>query len=140
VGGSINAQLGDPIYAMVGFGRTNLRNYYNLNFDPNDAITLGVGAAVNTKTDLSLSHIWDDRLGTRQRVTHLVLRHSMSQAARIAVDASYKSGVNSDNEFVKGYALTVTYTYERYFIRLARDQHANFGAADQNRLSAGLNF
>jgi hypothetical protein len=140
LGGSINAQLGDPIYAIVGFGRTNLKNYYNLNFDPNDAITLGVGAAVNAKTDLSLFHIWDDRLGTRQRVTHLMLHHSLSQAARISVDASYKSGLNPDNEFVKGYAMTVTYAYESYFIRLARDQHANFGNTSQTRLSVGLNF
>ena len=41
-GGSLSAQIGSPkLYAIVGLGRTNLRTYYNLNFDPNDAITLG---------------------------------------------------------------------------------------------------
>ena len=35
-GGAINAQIGDSVYALLGYGRTNARDYYNLNFDPND--------------------------------------------------------------------------------------------------------
>lgn len=65
LGGSINAQLGGPVYAIVGFGRTNLRTYYNLNFDSNDAITLGIGTKAIPATEISLFHIWDDRLDTR---------------------------------------------------------------------------
>ncbi len=43
LGGSAQANVGGETYAIIGFGRTNLKPYYNLNFDPNDAITLGVG-------------------------------------------------------------------------------------------------
>lgn len=140
IGGSINAQLGDPVYAIVGFGRTNLHTYYNLNFDPNDAITLGIGAKVSPDAELSLFHIWDDRLDTRQRVTHLYLHRTLSKDERFSVDGSYKHGLNSDNRFVTGYALTVTYAYRQYFIRAAHDQYANFGNTTQNRISVGLTF
>ena len=37
VGGSVSLETGDTWFAGVGAGRTNLRNYANLNFDPNDA-------------------------------------------------------------------------------------------------------
>ena len=43
VGGSLNAQVGHVWYGLAGWGRTNLKPYFNLNFDPNDAITLGAG-------------------------------------------------------------------------------------------------
>jgi hypothetical protein len=140
LGGSINAQLGSAVYGIAGFGRTNLKNYYNLNFDPNDAITLGIGTRVLPETDLSLYQIWDDRLGTKQHVTHLYLHHNLSKVERFSIDGSYKSGLNSDNDFIRGYALTVTYAYRQYFIRLAHDQHANFGTSNQNRFSMGITF
>src|SRR3954447_14078040 len=71
LGGSINAQIGDPVYVIAAFGRTNLRPYYNLNFDPNDMMTLGVGSRQIAQTDISLYHIWDNRVDTRQHVTHV---------------------------------------------------------------------
>jgi hypothetical protein len=40
---ALTAQTGDKYFALVGFGRTNLKPYANLNFDPNDAITLAAG-------------------------------------------------------------------------------------------------
>ena len=43
VGGSVAPQLGTPFYAQVGIGRTNMRPYANLNFDPNDAIGVALG-------------------------------------------------------------------------------------------------
>jgi hypothetical protein len=140
LGGSINVQLGNPVYAIVGFGRTNLRTYYNLNFDPNDAITIGVGTKAIPDTEISLFHIWDDRLDTRQRVTHLYLHRTVSKKERFSIDGSYKSGLTSDNNFVAGYALTVTYTYRHYFVRIAHDQYVNFSNTTQNRLSLGMTF
>lgn len=140
LGGSITAQLGDPIFGIVGFGRTNLKNYYNLNFDPNDAITLGLGTHINASTDLSLFQIHDDRLGTRQRVTHLYLHQTLSDTHRYSIDASYKTGLNSDGNDIKGIALTVTVAYRQFFLRLAQDQYANFSAATQHRVSLGIGF
>ena len=43
VGGSVNLQIGADWYGIAGIGRTDARPYFNLNFDPNDALTLGVG-------------------------------------------------------------------------------------------------
>ena len=44
VGGSLSAEIGGPVFALLGFGRTNTRPYYNLNIDPNDMLTYGLGA------------------------------------------------------------------------------------------------
>jgi hypothetical protein len=45
-------------------GRTNLKDYFNLNFDPNDAILIGAGTRAIQHTTLSAFQIRDDRLGT----------------------------------------------------------------------------
>lgn len=140
VGSSVNAQIGDATYAIAGFGRTNLRNYYNLNFDPNDAITIGVGHHLNSDTDVSLYQVRDDRLPTRQRMTHLYLHQNLSDGMRYSIDASYKSGLNSDGNFITGYGLTVTLAQHDYFVRLAHDPYANFGSVRQTRVSLGKTF
>jgi hypothetical protein len=41
-------------HLIAGLGRTSLQTCYNLNFDPNDAITLGVGTTVLSRNDVSL--------------------------------------------------------------------------------------
>ncbi len=140
LGGSINGQVGDTTYALLGFGRTNLKNYYNLNFDPNDAITVGIGRHLNADTDLSLYQVRDDRLHTQQRITHLYLHHRRSETQRYSIDATYKSGLNSDGNFITGYGLTATVATRQYFVRIAHDQNANFGTATQTRVSAGITF
>jgi len=43
VGGSLTLQVGGDWFGIAGIGRTNLKPYFNLNFDPNDALTFGVG-------------------------------------------------------------------------------------------------
>lgn len=139
-GGSVSAEVGGESYAIVGFGRTNLHDYYNLNFDPNDAITLGVGSRAFAGTELTLFHLWDDRLGTRQRVTHAVVRRRMAGEQRLTVDVSHKSGLTPDENFVRGNALTLTYDYRNWFARIARDQYVNFSNTHQTRLSLGMRF
>ena len=140
VGGSITAEIGGDTFGILGFGRTNLRDYYNLNFDPNDAITVGIGSRTFSDTELSLFHVWDDRLGTQQRVTHLVWRYKPSTSQRLTADTSYKSGLTSDNVFVRGYGLSITYDYGQYFGRIARDQYANFTESHLTRFSLGMRF
>lgn len=139
-GGSVSAEVGGKNYAIAGFGRTNLRDYYNLNFDPNDAITIGLGSRAFAATELTLFHLWDDRLGTHQRVTHAVLRRRMAGEQRLTVDVSHKSGLTPDETFVRGNALTLTYDYRNYFARIARDQYVNFSNTDQTRFSLGMRF
>lgn len=141
VGGSINAQIGDEIYALLGFGRTNLRDYYNLNFDPNDSILYGLGTTLLPKSTISLYTIKDDRLATGQAVTHVFWHMVPNDQQRWSVDLSSKHGrANAYGEYVSGNALTVTYDYRGKFFRLAKDRKVNFTTEDQTRLTVGLRF
>ena len=140
VGGAVSAELGGESYVITGWGRTNLQKYYNLNFDPNDAITLGIGTRLLPETELSIFHIRDDRLGTGQRVTHAVARYKASELKRWTVDVSRKSGTTDTANQVQGYGLAVTYDFGNYFARVARDPYANFTDASQTRISLGLRF
>lgn len=140
-GGSLNFQIGQPVYVIVGLGRTNLRNYYNLNFDPNDAVTLGLGARLSRGHQLSLFSVKDNRLATDQIITHGVWRWQANEADRWTVDVAYKSGRSSpEDERVNGRSLSVTYDHRHTFVRLALDEKVNFSANNQTRLSAGLRF
>jgi hypothetical protein len=140
IGGSATSEIGGETFGMIGFGRTNLRDYYNLNFDPNDAITVGIGSRAISNTELSLFHTWDDRLDTHQRVTHFVYRYKPTDSDRLTIDTSYKRGLTGDDIFVRGYGLSATYDYRQYFVRLARDQYANFTANHLTRFSLGMRF
>lgn len=140
-GGSITTQIGGDSYAILGWGRTNLRTYYNLNFDPNDAITAGFGTkALARDLEAQLYHIWDDRLSTRQHVTHLLLRYTASERSHCAIDLAYKHGLADPQTYVRGYAIAATYAWQHVFARIAYDQHANFNLPNQKRLSIGLLF
>lgn len=140
-GGSINAQIGDSIYALLGFGRTNVRDYYNLNFDPNDSIVYGLGTNLLPKSNLSLFTVKDDRLHTDQVVTHAVWRLSPDEHHRWTLDLSSKHGrPTAEDAAVSGNALSLTYDDRDVFIRLARDRKVNFSMEDQTRVSLGLRF
>ncbi len=141
VGGSLNAQLGLDRFVLLGVGRTNLRNYYNLNFDPNDSYTLGAGMALSGGSVLSVFSVKDNRLHTDQRMTHLVWRSFPAAQQRLIVDLTYKTGrPTADDEPVHGTGLSVTYDVNRMFVRLARDQKVNFSLENQSRVSVGFRF
>jgi len=140
LGGSITAEVGGTTYAIIGWGRTNLRDYYNLNFDPNDAVTLGLGTRAIQDTELSLYTIKDDRLGTGQRVTHLVARHELAKQQRLALDLTYKSGQSTAGNFVAGSGIAVTYDYEPWFVRVAYDPYVNFTENQMTLFALGRRF
>jgi hypothetical protein len=142
IGGSLNAEIGERWFALVGFGRTNLKDYFNLNFDPNDAVLLGFGTRALPKTVLSVFQIRDDRLRTGQRVVHVVARVKPDERTRWTFDAFHKEGrASADDEVtVRGTGISVTYDYDRYFIRVASDPHVNFTADHMVRVSVGLHF
>jgi hypothetical protein len=140
-GGSITAQAGASVYAILGLGRTNLRDYYNLNFDPNDSLVVGIGTRLLPKSNLTLFTVQDNRLHTGQKVVHLVWRYSPSDRTRWTVDLSTKHGrPDADADPVAGGAVSVTYDYGDLFFRVARDRKVNFGNDDQTRVSVGLRF
>lgn len=139
-GGSVTAQVGQQVYGIVGWGRTNLQPYYNLNFDPNDAVTLGVGTSWDTH-QLNLTQIHDDRLHTGQRVTHLLWHWRINDAHRVSVDLADKRGRGDVNgPWLRGNSLTLTWDWRGHFVRLAADQKVNFSDDTQKRLSIGWRF
>lgn len=140
-GGSINAQVGDTFYALLGFGRTNGKDYYNLNFDPNDAIVYGLGTRLVPRSNVSLFTVKDNRLHTGQMVTHLVWRFWPGEGQRWTVDYSAKHGrAGADTPSVSGRALALTWDYGDCFLHVVRDGKVNFGVEDQTRVSLGWRF
>jgi len=146
-GGSITAELGKgAAFALAGWGRTNLKTYYNLNFDPNDSILLGAGWRAAKDTVVTLYQLHDDRLDTGQRVTHLVLRTKPDRRTRWTVDLFHKRGHSTDvddageRQLFRGTGLAVAYDFDRYFVKAAWDPKVNFTNSDMLRLAGGLRF
>ena len=126
---------------LLGWGRTNVKPYYNLNFDPNDSILWGGTFSQRELGQISLYQIFDDRLKTGQRVTHLVWRGKVMGGLGLTVDMFERSGASDVGEpVVKGNGLAVTAELQGYFVRLAFDQKANFTEANITRLALGFRF
>jgi len=143
LGASVNAEIGSEQYfGLLGFGRTNLRPYFNLNFDPNDAITIGAGTRALPNATLTLYQIRDDRLGTGQRVTHLSARNTRrADGTRWTVDLFHRQGRETpESEKVRGIGVAVGYDFDEYFARVAYDPHVNFSANNMLRLAFGVRF
>ena len=143
VGGSLALQVGAPFYAQVGIGRTNLRPYANLNFDPNDAISAALGWQGAGGRQLQLLVIADDRLATGQQHQHLTLRWplpaGLSGPLRLTVDLLHKQG-QGDTGPVNAWGWTLGLDGKVWFARLAHDPKQNFSAQDAWRMSAGRRF
>ena len=142
LGGSLTAEIGERHFGLLGIGRTNLKDYFNVNFDPNDSILIGAGTRALPNTVLSLYQIRDDRLGTGQRVVHLLARVKPDARTRWTIDVFHKKGRESagDDTKVRGTGFSATYDYDRYFLRMANDPHVNFTPNRMVRFSAGIRF
>lgn len=141
-GGAVTAQLGsESIYALVGWGRTNLKDYYNLNFDPNDAITLGLGGKLAGSSTFALFTVKDDRLHTGQQISHAVLHIPLQDQSRLNLDYAYKRGrASAQDPMVQGKSLAVGLDHKDVFMRVAVDPKVNFSAYKQTRVVIGLRF
>lgn len=142
-GGSINAEIGRDHFALLGFGRTNLKPYYNLNFDPNDAQLYGFGTRALPRTMLTLFQIRDDRLHTGQRITHLVMRYKPDDKSRWTLDVFHKNGrtdADPSSATLRGTGASVTYDYDVYFFRVANDPYVNFTNSHMVRVALGMRF
>lgn len=138
-GGSLAVQAGDPVYLQLGIGRTNLRPYANLNFDPNDALSAALGWQGEGARQLALSVIADDRLHTGQQHHHLTLRWPLPAELRLSADLLHKQG-QGDAGPVKAWGWSLGLDGAFWFARVARDPKQNFSAYDAWRVSAGRRF
>ena len=139
VGGSVQAEIGAPWFVAGGVGRTNLKPYYNLNFDPNDSYLLSVGRRSEDNTLVAVQYIRDNRQNPDQRHLHLLYRHALAGSERITVDTLYKTGL-VNGVMIHRWGLSVTYDWPKWFARLAWDPNTNFSTQDALRLSVGARF
>ena len=140
VAGQLYAEAGTRAYLIAGASRTNLRDYFNLTFDPNESLQLGVGLHLDPRTTLNAYTIFDVRLHTGQQVTHGLFRRYLFPGHRLTVDLAYKSGHTDDGVFVRGLGATVTWDWPRVFVRGAYDPYANFAGETMWRLGGGVRF
>lgn len=138
-GGSLTAEVGEPWFVLAGWGRTNLKPYFNLNFDPNDAISLAFGRREESGRTFFVMAIADDRLHTGQKHIHFVARQPMGHGERLTVDVLHKTG-EGDEGPVNAWGASVTYDWKDWFVRLANDPKQNFSATNAVRLSVGTRF
>ena len=139
VGGSLNVETGETWIVGAGLGRTNLRPYYNLNFDPNDSWSLLAGYRAESGQSYSASYIRDNRENPDQRHFHLTSRTPLQGKQRLTLDLLYKRGL-VDGQRIAKVGGTVTYDWPRFFVRLAFDPNTNFTTDNVWRLSVGTRF
>ena len=139
VGGSFGVETGRDWFVGVGYGRTNLKPYVNLNFDPNDSYTVSAGYRWASGAVASALWVQDIWLNPDQKHLHFVYRTPLPGEQRLTADVLFKTGL-VNNRTIYGIGASVTYDWRRYFVRLAYDPHANFAPEDMLRLSAGFRF
>lgn len=140
-GASVNFQIGGSTYLITGLGRTNLKDYYNLTFDPNDSYVIGLGTKLIKNHSLNVFTVKDNRLNTGQTMTHGNWRWQITGTQRLVIDVSHKSGrLTADSPFLKGNAIAISYDQGPHFIKWAKEQKVNFSDHDQQRISAGIRF
>lgn len=139
VGGSVNVETGNTWFVGAGYGRTNLRPYFNLNYDPNDSWSLSGGYRAADGVSYSLSYTRDDRENPDQQHFHAVYRAPVNDADRLTVDVLYKHGLVS-GESISKMGATITYDWPRLFVRLAYDPNTNFTQDNVLRVSFGSRF
>ena len=139
VGGSINLETGERWFAGVGFGRTNLRPYFNLNFDPNDSWSLAGGYRGENGQSYSASYVRDNRENPDQQHFHLTTRTPLANKERLTLDMLYKRGL-VDGQRINKAGGTVTYDWPKYFVRVAYDPYTNLTSDNVWRLTVGTRF
>ncbi len=138
-GGSFGIETGKSWFIGAGYGRTNLRPYVNLNFDPNDSYTVNAGYRWENGASASVLWVQDVRLNPDEKHLHLVYRTPLPKGQRLTLDVLFKTGLVEDST-IHRVGATVTYDWPRFFLRLAYDPKANFGNEDMWRFSVGTRF
>ena len=140
LGATVYGEAGGRLFGIGGFGRTNLRPYWNLGFDPNDYVQFGAGYRDAQGNTISAYAIRDNRLGTGQTNTHLFFRRYLPAEWRLTLDVTREDGRDDDGVLDKGWATSLDVDWRRWFVRVARDPHVNYTPDRQVRVSAGLRF
>lgn len=139
LGGSLTLEVGAPWFVQLGVGRTNLRPFINLNFDPSDAVTAAIGWRDDKVGAYALTVVRDDRLGTGQQNVHLNGEWQLPGDHRVTLELLRKTGRGEGAE-VHALGFTATWALTHWFIRLSYDPKQNFSNSDVTRVSTGWRF
>lgn len=139
VGGSLQVETGERWFVGAGLGRTNLKPYWNLNFDPNDSYSLSTGYRSTDGQTLALLYVRDNRQNPDQRHLHFYWRQPFAERQHVTFDVLYKQGL-VDDAMIRRWGASVGYDWPRFFVKLAYDPKANFGPDNLWRLSLGTRF
>jgi hypothetical protein len=137
-GGSLYAETGDSWFAGAGIGRTNLRPYVNLNFDPNDAWTVAGGYRWADNHVFTLTLVGDNRQNPDERHFHVQYRVPVA-GNRLLLDLLVKKGL-VDGVMIHRAGFTAGYDWPRFFVRVAWDPKVNFTPQDMLRVQLGTRF
>ena len=138
-GGSLQFETGESWFVGAGLGRTNLRPYWNLNFDPNDSYLLAAGRNGDAGQAISVQWVRDNRQNPDQRHLHFVYRQPWPDGERLTADLLYKQGL-VEGTMIHRWGFSLTYDWPRYFVRVAMDPRTNFTPVDAWRLALGMRF
>ena len=133
VGGSLYAEAGDSWFVGAGAGRTNMRPYVNLNFDPNDMVTLVAGHRGGGQ-QVQLVLVADNRQRPDQRHLHLNWKADRGEGEKLTLDLLAKRG-DVGGERIRRLGATVSYDWPRWSLRAAWDPKVNFTPQNMLRLS-----
>ena len=139
VGGGFAAEIGLPFFIGGGLGRTNLKPYINLNFDPNDAYLVSAGWRGDDGRLAMIQYIRDNRENPDQRNTHFIYRAPLLRSQRLTLDILYKQGL-VDGPMIRKWGASVGLDWSRWFARVAWDPNENFTTLDMWRFSVGARF
>lgn len=139
VGGALAMETGERWFGGAGLGRTNLRPYVNLNFDPNDAYTFYGGYRWADATSVSLQWVRDNRENPDQQHVHLIWRQRLADRGQIVIDLLAKQGT-VEGRFVRRTGLAVGCDGPVWSMRGAWDPKVNFTARNMVRLSLARHF
>ena len=141
-GGGAVAAIGGDVYGLIGVSRTNEKPYFNLNFDPNDAWTFGVGARLAHHASFVAYQVRGAWVASGQQVTHAVYRTKPTPDTRVGIDVFYKSGPleGDDGGTVRAAGASVALDYRKWFARLTWDPKVNFTPNDMVRVAVGVRF
>jgi hypothetical protein len=137
-GGSLNLQIGGAWYCLAGLGRTDGRDYFNLNFDPNDAVTLGIGHTGADQARYSVFVVADNRFHTQQRDWHADVQLPFG-SDRATLDLLRKSGLSAAG-YIRAWGFSANWDWPRWFMRVAYDPYQNFSAQNAWRVAGGMRF
>ncbi|MFN2577699.1 MAG: hypothetical protein ABR607_08415 [Pyrinomonadaceae bacterium] len=135
---SLYSELGRDTVAIVGYSRTNLKTFFDLFWDPGDAMQLGVAHKISSYDRIQAYTIFDVRLHTSQENTHVLYRHKLNRNNGITFDCVFKSGRVDSGKFIHTAGIGAYYDRPKWFWKLYFDPHVNF--TDHTMVRTGLGF